>query len=89
MAKIVKPKFEVKVPSSHEMFYIDTKGGKISVMSTFGKPGQEVKLESDCFNHPAWNKGEGSNVNANVGQVVKFKAKFGNVDISKLLDTKK
>ena len=71
-----KAKSEVKVPEMHEIVYIDTAGNKITTMSTYGEPGQEIKLEVDHLTHPAWKKDSNSNaINARVDQVVKFEEK--------------
>ncbi len=81
---MAKPVSELKIPATHELILIDTKGGKVLIKSTYGKPGQEIKLEVDPFTHPAWKRDGGKNINAKVDQVVKFqernKAFAGHLD---------
>lgn len=75
-----------KNPKMHKIILIDTSGERIETYSTYGKEGQEIKLEICPKIHPAWNKG-GSMLNQKIDQVIKFKERnerFGSFQIKDL-----
>lgn len=64
-----------KLPSYHEIILVDTSGQQIKTFSTYGKPGQVIKLDICPKIHPAWNKGSKS-VDSRLVQVAKFNEKY-------------
>jgi large subunit ribosomal protein L31 len=69
-------------PDYHEITVIMTDGSKFTTKSTYGKAGQELKLDIDPLTHPAWIGGK-TFLNENVSKVAKFKERFGSIDFSK------
>ena len=64
-------------PKLHTVNVVMTNGDKFSIMTTYGKDGDTLKLDVDTKNHPAWQEKGQSFVNANDEQLAKFKKKFG------------
>ncbi|MET0155429.1 MAG: 50S ribosomal protein L31 [Rickettsiales bacterium] len=64
-------------PAAHSIFFILTNGESFEVRSTYGKPGDKIKLDVDPLKHPAWQKDGTQFVNENAGKVAKFKSRFG------------
>ena len=64
-------------PDYHEIKVVMTDGTEFTTRSTFGKPGEILKLDVDPLSHPAWTGG-GTQLRENAGQVARFKKKFGN-----------
>ena len=67
-------------PDYHEITVVNTDGTEFKTRSTYGKAGDKLRLDVDPKTHPAWNKG-GYMVMENVGQMDKFKKRFGKFNI--------
>lgn len=68
-------------PKYHEITVVQTDGTRLSMRSTWGKPGDELKLDIDAKTHPAWT---GSNrVIERGGQMAKFSKRFGGLGLKK------
>lgn len=67
-------------PDYHEITVVNTDGTEFKTRSTWGKAGDKMRLDVDPKTHPAWNKG-GYMVMENVGQMDKFKKRFGTFKI--------
>jgi large subunit ribosomal protein L31 len=63
-------------PSYHEITLQFTDGTTLKTRSTYGKPGEVIKLGIDPKTHPAWTKGEQRLVSD--GQLTRFSKRFGN-----------
>ncbi len=64
-------------PEYHTITVVMTDGTKFETRSTWGKEGDEMKLEIDPLKHPAWTGG-----NAQLddrGRAAAFKNKFGDL----------
>lgn len=61
-------------PKYHEITVVMTDGSTFQTRSTWGNPGDVLKLDVDSKSHPAWT-GE-TNVQARGGQVDKFNKRF-------------
>ena len=64
-------------PDYHEITLVMTDGSKRTTKSTWGKPGDEMRLSIDPLNHPAWT-GQQRVLGAE-GQVARFNKRFGNL----------
>lgn len=73
-------------PDYHEITVKHTNGETFKTRSTYGKAGDTLVLDVDCFSHPAWTGG-GTVLNQKVGKVAKFNSRFGT--IGKLKDDAK
>ena len=62
-------------PDYHEITVVQTDGTEFKTRSTFGKPGEVIKLDVDNLSHPAWKGGQTSVVEK--GQLSKFEKKYG------------
>mgnify|MGYP003391865106 CR=1 FL=1 len=62
-------------PDYHEITVVMTDGTEYKTRSTFGKPGEVIKLDIDPLNHPAWQGGTGKVIEK--GQLSKFEKRFG------------
>tara|TARA_Y100000590_G_scaffold461805_1_gene624258 strand:+ start:519 stop:746 length:228 start_codon:yes stop_codon:yes gene_type:complete len=62
-------------PDYHEIEVIMTDGSSFKTKSTWGKPGDKLKLEVDSKSHPAW-VGGGVKLVDTEGQVARFKKKY-------------
>ncbi|USO02660.1 MAG: 50S ribosomal protein L31 [Alphaproteobacteria bacterium] len=62
-------------PDYHEITVEMTDGTTFKTKSTWGKPGDTLKLEVDPKKHPAWVGGTSTLVDT-AGQVAKFNKKF-------------
>jgi large subunit ribosomal protein L31 len=67
-------------PDYHEITVVNTDGSEFKTRSTYGKAGDKLRLDVDPKTHPAWNKG-GVFVMENVGQMEKFKKRFGKFNV--------
>jgi large subunit ribosomal protein L31 len=63
-------------PDYHEITVVMTNGEKFKTRSTWGKEGDEMRLDIDPNNHPAWTGGNQRVIEQ--GQLSKFNKKFGN-----------
>jgi large subunit ribosomal protein L31 len=61
-------------PAYHEIVVILTNGEKVSMRSSWGKPGSEMRLDIDPDSHPAWQGG--SQRIQDRGRVARFNKKF-------------
>lgn len=61
-------------PAYHEITVVMTDGSTFTTRTTWGKPGDTMRLEVDPKSHPAWT-GE-QNLQARGGQVDKFNKRF-------------
>ena len=66
-------------PEYHEITVVMTDGTEYKTRSTWGKPGDVMRLEIDSKSHPAWT-GVHRLVDAG-GQVAKFNKRFKNLGI--------
>jgi len=66
-------------PDYHEITVVATDGTEFTTRSTYGKPGDTLKLDIDPRTHPAWT-GEHRLVDSG-GQVAKFNKRFKNLGL--------
>tara|TARA_A100000164_G_C21910223_1_gene775254 strand:+ start:1461 stop:1679 length:219 start_codon:yes stop_codon:yes gene_type:complete len=66
-------------PDYHEITVVMTDGSKFKTKSTYGKAGDEIKLDIDPKTHPAWT-GQHRIVDSG-GQVARFNKRFGELKI--------
>lgn len=62
-------------PDYHEITVVMTDGTTYKTRSTWGKPGDTMKLDIDPLSHPAWT-GDAQRLNLADGQVAKFNKRF-------------
>jgi large subunit ribosomal protein L31 len=62
-------------PNYHEINVVMTDGSTFKTRSTWGKPGDTMKLDVDPKSHPAWT-GARQLVDTG-GRVAKFKSRYG------------
>ena len=67
-------------PDYHEINVVMTDGSTYTTRSTYGKPGDTVKLDVDPKTHPAWTGGQQRLVDTG-GQVAKFNKRFKGLGI--------
>ena len=67
-------------PDYHEITVLMTDGSEFKTRSTYGKPGDKLKLDIDSKSHPAWTGGPAI-IRDDVGQVAKFKKRFAGLKI--------
>ena len=67
-------------PDYHEITVVLTTGEKYKTRSTWGKEGDEMRLDIDPNNHPAWQGGQQKVIEK--GQLSKFEKKFGNFNLT-------
>ena len=67
-------------PDYHEITVVMTDGSTFTTRSTWGKPGDSLRLEIDITTHPAWT-GEHRLLTAARGQVAKFNKRFQNLGL--------
>jgi large subunit ribosomal protein L31 len=68
-------------PDYHEINVVMTDGTEFKTRSTYGKPGDTLRLDIDPKTHPAWT-GVQRLVDSG-GQVAKFNKRFQGLDLSK------
>jgi large subunit ribosomal protein L31 len=66
-------------PDYHEINIVMTDGTSFTTRSTYGEPGETLKLDIDPKTHPAWT-GEHRLVDSG-GQVAKFNKRFQNLGL--------
>lgn len=81
-AKVGKSPVTGVHPKQHLVNVIMTDGTKFQIMTTWGKEGDTLRLDSDPKNHSAWQEGGQKFINVNNERVTKFKNKFGNFDFA-------
>ncbi len=62
-------------PDYHEITIILTDGTSYKTRSTYGKPGDTLRLEIDPKSHPAWTGGQQRLVDSG-GQLARFNKRF-------------
>ena len=62
-------------PDYHEISVVLTDGTEYKTQSTYGKPGDVIKLDVDPLTHPAWQGGTGQVIEK--GQLDKFENRYG------------
>ncbi|MEB3702589.1 50S ribosomal protein L31 [Candidatus Bealeia paramacronuclearis] len=67
-------------PDYHEIKVVMTDGTEFTTSSTWGKPGDTMRLEVDPKSHPAWTGG--GNLLTQGGQLERFKGRFKDFKIS-------
>lgn len=67
-------------PDYHTITVVMTNGEKFTTRSTWGKEGDEMRLDIDPHNHPAWTGGNQKVIEQ--GQLSKFNKKFGSFKLS-------
>ena len=68
-------------PKYHEINVVMTDGSSFKTRSTFGKPGETLRLDIDPKTHPAWTGV--SRVSERGGRMAKFKERFGSIGAAK------
>lgn len=66
-------------PEYHEITVLMTDGSEFKTRSTYGKPGDTLRLDIDPKTHPAWT-GEHRLVDSG-GQVAKFNKRFAGLGL--------
>ena len=69
-------------PDYHEIEVEMTDGSIFKTRSTWGKPGDRLKLEIDSKSHPAWTGG-GVKLVDSEGQLARFKKKYQDIALKK------
>lgn len=62
-------------PDYHEITVITTNGIEYKTRTTWGKAGDTMRLDVDCYSHPAWQGGIQKVVEK--AQLSKFEKRFG------------
>jgi large subunit ribosomal protein L31 len=62
-------------PDYHEITVVMTDGTSYQTRSTYGKPGDTLRLEIDPKSHPAWTGGQQRLVDSG-GQLARFNKRF-------------
>ena len=62
-------------PDYHEITVAQTDGSEYKMRTTWGKPGDVMKLDVDPLSHPAWQGGTQKVIEK--GQLSKFEKKYG------------
>lgn len=62
-------------PDYHEIKVVLTDGTEYTTRSTYGKPGEVLKLDIDPRSHPAWTGGQQQLMDRG-GRVSRFQKKF-------------
>ncbi len=62
-------------PDYHEITVVQSDGTKYKTRSVWGKAGDEMRLDIDPKNHPAWQGGAQKVIEK--GQLKKFESRFG------------
>lgn len=62
-------------PDYHEITIVMTDGTSYKTRTTWGKAGDEMRLDIDPLNHPAWQGGAQKVIEK--GQLTKFEKRFG------------
>jgi large subunit ribosomal protein L31 len=74
-------------PDYHDITVVMTDGTEYTTRSTWGKPGDVMRLDIDPLTHPAWKGGVIKVLEK--GQLSKFEKRFGNFMGGKKEDDKK
>jgi large subunit ribosomal protein L31 len=65
-------------PDYHEIKVVLTDGTEYTTRSTWGKPGEVMKLDIDPKTHPAWTGGQQQLMDRG-GRLSRFQKRFGNI----------
>ena len=68
-------------PDYHDITVVMTDGTELPMRSTYGSPGQSLRLDIDIKTHPAWTGVQ--RLNESGGQVAKFNKRFAGLGIKK------
>ncbi len=68
-------------PEYHEIKIVMTDGSEFMTRSTYGRPGETLRLDIDPKSHPAWTGVQ--RMMDTGGQVAKFNKKFAGLGIKK------
>ncbi|MGP1255325.1 50S ribosomal protein L31 [Algihabitans albus] len=68
-------------PEYHDITVVMTDGTELPMRSTYGSPGQSLRLDIDIKTHPAWTGVQ--RLNESGGQVAKFNKRFAGLGIKK------
>ena len=66
-------------PETHNVTITLSDGTNFTVNTVWGKEGDNMKLDVDPTNHPAWKSEQGTFLNTNNDMVSKFNKKYGNI----------
>jgi len=69
-------------PDYHEITVVMTDGTSYKTRSTYGKPGDTLRLEIDSKSHPAWTGGQQRLLDTG-GQLARFNKRFGGIGLKK------
>ncbi|WP_374441836.1 50S ribosomal protein L31 [Stella sp.] len=67
-------------PDYHEITVIMTDGSTFTTRSTWGKPGDSMRLDVDTKSHPAWTGGQARLIDTG-GQLARFNKRFAGVGL--------
>ena len=67
-------------PDYQEITVVMTDGESYQTRSTYGKPGDTLRLDIDPKTHPAWTGGQ-ARLNDQGGQLARFNKRFGGFGI--------
>ncbi|MGE0715523.1 MAG: 50S ribosomal protein L31 [Alphaproteobacteria bacterium] len=67
-------------PDYHEINIIMTDGSTFTTRSTWGKPGETMRLDIDTKSHPAWTGGQAKLLDTG-GQLARFNKRFAGVGL--------
>jgi large subunit ribosomal protein L31 len=63
-------------PDYHEIKVVLTDGTEFTTRSTYGQPGETLRLDIDPLVHPAWTGGNQTRLIDTGGQVARFNRRF-------------
>lgn len=67
-------------PEYHQIKVVMTNGSSFETRSTWGKPGDKLKLDVDRLTHPAWIRGARKLVDTG-GRVARFQRRFSGLSL--------
>lgn len=67
-------------PDYHEITVIMTDGSTFTTRSTWGKPGDTMRLDVDTKSHPAWIGGQ-ARLRDTGGQLARFNKRFAGIGL--------
>jgi len=67
-------------PDYHEITIVMTDGTSFTTRSTWGKPGDSMRLDIDPTSHPAWTGGQHRLLDTG-GQLARFNKRFGGIGL--------
>lgn len=68
-------------PEYHDILVVQTDGTEMKMRSTYGKPGDTLRLDIDAKTHPAWTGVH--RVSDRGGQMAKFNKRFAGFGLKK------